>query len=96
MEGDETGTEPDTPDVRPPASLNVSFVNLKPHHCRSITSPTLWNYDEITLDSIKYCGHPSIEGYSYCLHHKQIYYTTLEESIMDFLYMTPPKGNVKL
>ena len=44
----------------PPASLGVSFFDLRPHHCRAI-------YDDGT-----YCGR-RIEKSSWCRHHARVY-----------------------
>jgi GcrA cell cycle regulator len=42
--------------------LAISIMDLEPHHCR-------FPYDGIEGGLTTYCGHPSIPGRSWCVHH---------------------------
>ena len=51
------------PDVA--VSRNIPFVDLESFHCREVTG--------IGTDGLAtYCGHQRLEGYSYCVHHRNI------------------------
>ena len=52
----------------PVTSLNIPFIELERHHCREITGHGDFN---LSLS----CGHPVIEGRSYCMFHAAINYT---------------------
>lgn len=45
-------------------TLNIPFADLESHHCRY---PFGDDPREMT-----FCGHPKMEGYSYCFHHKHL------------------------
>jgi hypothetical protein len=46
-------------------SRNIPFMQLKDMHCREVTGT---GRDGLAT----YCGHRRAEGYSYCLHHRNI------------------------
>jgi hypothetical protein len=46
-------------------SLNIPFIHLESFHCREVTGR---GDDGLAT----YCGHQRAEGYSYCVHHRNI------------------------
>jgi hypothetical protein len=60
---------PPVEEPKPPAdaavSLNIPFIHLESFHCREVTGT---GRDGLAT----YCGHQRLEGYSYCLHHRNI------------------------
>lgn len=59
----------ETPSPTPP--LNIPFIDLEPHHCRSIT-------ENDGLGNALFCGHQVIHESSYCRWHHSIFYTKPE------------------
>ena len=53
------------PKATPTVSRNIPFIDLESFHCREVTGS---GKDGLAT----FCGHQRLEGYSYCLHHRNI------------------------